>query len=379
MLKRVILFLSLLLVAGAAAWIVFRPHEAKNPGAMRGDRGPIPVAASIARKGDLNVTLNALGTVTPPAFVTVRTQIDGQLTEIGFQEGQTVRQGDFLAQIDPRPYEIALAQAEGKLLKDQALLKDAELNLARFQKLVKHDSISRQQVDTQSSLVQQYKGQVHSDQADIDAAKLNLAYCRITAPISGRVGLRQVDVGNYVQTSNTNGIVTLAQTQPIDVIFTLPEDNVPSVVKRMKAETPIEVAAYDRGQTTKLATGKVVSMDNQIDTSTGTFKLRAQFENEDGLLFPNQFVNVRILLDTLRDITLVPHAAIQRGIPGTFVYLISSDNAVSVRSVKLGPTDGENVSVVDGISIGDKVVIDGADKLREGSKVLLPAENKEGK
>lgn len=330
--------------------------------------------AVTARKGDINVTLNALGTVTPMAAVTVRTQINGQLMQVGFQEGQVVHEGDFLAEIDPRPYTIALAQAEGQLIRDQALLKDAEVNLARYKKLVAQDSLAKQQLDTQESLVQQYKGAVQSDQAQIDAAKLNLTYCRITAPVSGRVGLRQVDPGNYVKTSDTDGLVTITQLQPITVLFSLPEDNLPAIMQRLKEGATLEVLAYDRTQSTKLATGKLVSVDNQIDTSTGTIKLRAQFDNEDSGLFPNQFVNVRLLVNTLRDVTVIPTAAIQRGTPGTFVYRINEGNAVVIQKVKLGPAEGDNIIITEGLAPSDRVVIDGADKLREGAKVSLPEE-----
>jgi len=355
-------------------WYFMHAANTKNSENGPAPNAPVPVATSLAEKGEIAVNLNALGTVTALANVTVRTQISGQLIQTGFQEGSPVKEGDFLAQIDPRPYEIALAQAEGQLMHDQALLKDAELNLGRYKKLMKQDSISRQQFDSQEALVQQYTGTVQTDQAAIDSAKLNLTYCHITAPLSGRTGLRVVDVGNYVQPSDTNGIVTLAQTQPITVVFTLPEDTVPALIKRMKQEEPIEVSVFDRDQTNMLARGTLVAAHNQIDTSTGTLKLRAQFDNADENLFPNQFVNVKLLLDTLRDVTVVPLAAIQRGLPGTFVYLVNPDNGVILRPVKLGPDDGTKVAITEGLVPGDKVVIDGADKLREGSRVALPGE-----
>jgi len=366
-----------LLFIGFSAGGYYYFNSSTAPTAKNGRPGinyTTPVMAVTARKGDINVTLNALGTVTPMAAVTVRTQINGQLMQVGFQEGQVVHEGDFLAEIDPRPYTIALAQAEGQLIRDQALLKDAEVNLARYKKLVAQDSLAKQQLDTQESLVQQYKGAVQSDQAQIDAAKLNLTYCRITAPVSGRVGLRQVDPGNYVKTSDTDGLVTITQLQPITVLFSLPEDNLPAIMQRLKEGATLEVLAYDRTQSTKLATGKLVSVDNQIDTSTGTIKLRAQFDNEDSGLFPNQFVNVRLLVNTLRDVTVIPTAAIQRGTPGTFVYRINEGNAVVIQKVKLGPAEGDNIIITEGLAPSDRVVIDGADKLREGAKVSLPEE-----
>jgi multidrug efflux system membrane fusion protein len=365
----------LLLAAVIGGLIWFLPHSA--PTAPRGGRftsgGPMPVVSAAVAAGDMPITLDALGTVTPLATVTVRTQINGQLTQIAFQEGQHVKKGDFLAQIDPRPYQIALEQAEAQLAKDAALLKNAQLDLARYQKLLKQDSISQQQRDTQEYLVRQYEGTVKADQAQVDSAKLNLTYCRIVAPISGRVGLRQVDVGNYVQTSDSGGIVVITQLQPISVIFTLPEDDLRAVMPRLQAGASLPVTVYDRSRTTVLATGTLATVDNQIDTTTGTVKLRATFDNADEALFPNQFVNARLLVDTLKGAMIVPTAAIQRGAPGTFVYVIGADGTVTIRTVKLGPTDGERVAIENGLEQGEKVVVDGADKLRDGAKVRLPA------
>ncbi|MDD4617312.1 MAG: efflux RND transporter periplasmic adaptor subunit [Alphaproteobacteria bacterium] len=369
---RTILIIAGVLVAAAAGWRVTHPVNNKPAEEQAGRNGAVPVGIAVAQKGDIDVILSALGTVTPLSEVTIRTQISGQLTGIGFQEGQIVHENDFLAQIDPRPYENALAQAQGQLAKDQALLKDSEVVFGRYQKLFKQDSIARQQLDTQESLVQQHRGEVQSDQAQVEAAKLNLQYCHITAPFAGRVGLRQVDAGNYVQTSAA--IVTLAQTQPITVLFTLPEDNVPELVKRMQNGAPIEVTAFDRNQAAKLASGKVSSMDNKIDSATGTVKLRAQFDNEEAILFPNQFVNVKVLLNTLHDVTTIPLTGVQRGVPGTFVYLVMPENTVTVRPVKLGADDGTKVAVTEGLAPDDKIVVDGADKLREGAKVSLPSE-----
>jgi multidrug efflux system membrane fusion protein len=371
----------LLVVVAAVAAIVWvaRPREAPPPRAGRfALSGPMVVVPEAARKGDIPIILNALGTVTPLATVTVKTQISGQLTEVGFKEGQTVQQGDFLAQIDPRPYQLALGQAEGQLLKDQALLRNAQVDLARYRTLVAQDSLARQQLDTQASLVAQYQGVVRTDQALVDNAKLNLQYCRITAPVTGRVGLRLVDQGNYVQVGEATGLVVITQMQPITVVFPLPEDNLPAIVKRMRAGAELAVTAYDRTQTTKLATGTLTTIDNQIDATTGTFKLKAQFANDDEGLFPNQFVNVQLLVDTLHDVTTIPTSAVQRGAPGTFVYLVKADDTVTVRPVKLGPSAGERIAVESGLAPGDKVVVDGADKLKEGAKIALPGASQPG-
>ena len=363
--------LVVLAVVAAIAWVA-RPRDAAPPRAGRfALSGPMVVVPEAARKGDIPIVLNALGTVTPLATVTVKTQISGQLTEIGFKEGQTVQQGDFLAQIDPRPYQLALNQAEGQLLKDQALLKNAQVDLARYRTLVAQDSLARQQLDTQASLVAQYQGVVRTDQAQVDNAKLNLQYCRITAPVTGRVGLRLVDQGNYVQVGEATGLVVITQMQPITVVFPLPEDNLPAIVKRMRTGAQLAVTAYDRTQTAKLATGVLSTIDNQIDSTTGTFKLKAQFANDDEGLFPNQFVNIQLLVDTLHDVTTIPTSAVQRGAPGTFVYLVKADDTVTVRPVKLGPSAGERVAVESGLAPGDKVVVDGADKLKEGAKIAV--------
>jgi membrane fusion protein, multidrug efflux system len=363
-----------LAIIGAVVWYYPRPENQPKTAGRSQFSGPVPVGVSPVQKGDMPVILNQLGTVTPLATVTVKTQINGYLTEVAFQEGQMVKKGDFLAQIDPRPYQVALEQAEGQLAKDQALLKNAQLDLARYNTLVSQNSIATQTRDTQIYLVAQDQAAVKIDQAQIDTQKLNLTYCHIISPVTGRVGLRQVDAGNYVQTSDANGIVLVTQLQPISVIFTLPEDNLPEVFKRWHAGAALPVTAYDRTGTVELDKGTLNTIDNQIDTTTGTVKLRAMFDNARWILFPNQFVNVQIVVDTVHDIDIVPTAAIQRGAPGTFVYLVKPDHTVAVQKVKLGPGDGQHVAVVDGLQPGESVVVDGADRLRDGAKVTIASE-----
>jgi len=333
------------------------------------------VGASTVALGDVRVIVNALGTVTPLATVTVQTQINGQLTEVGFTEGQLVKKGDFLAQIDQRPYEYLKEQFEGQLAHDQGLLAQAQMDLTRYQTLAQQNSIARQQAEDQVFIVQQYAGSVKQDQGLVDAQALNIAYCRIVSPITGRVGLRLVDPGNYVQTTNSSGIAVITQLQPITVIFSIPEDELPGIMPQFNAGTPLTVTAYDRGNLRELATGKVAAIDNQIDTTTGTVKVRAQFDNTDNALFPNQFVNARLLVQTLQNVVTVPTPAIQRGAPGAYVYVINADNTVSVRQITTGAVDGNITQVRSGLSAGDRVVIDGTDRLRDGLKVIVAAEN----
>jgi multidrug efflux system membrane fusion protein len=372
------LLLAVLVGAGIAAlvWRADRgePAQSGRPGLS----GPMPVATAPVETASLPVVLNALGTVTPLATVTVRPQISGQLIEVAFQEGQYVKKGDFLAQIDPRPYEAALAQAQGQLAKDQATLRNSEVDLARYRTLLAQNSIARQTVDTQAALVQQNRGTLAADQAAVDTQKLNLAYTRIVSPISGRVGLRRVDPGNYVQTSDPNGIVVITQIQPISVIFTLPADELPAVMRRMRSGARLAVTAFDRTGSTRLASGTLTTVDNQIDTTTGMIKLRALFDNNDEALFANQFVTVQLLLDTLRDKPVIPVAAVQRGAPGTFVYLVKPDDTVAVQPITLGPSSGERVAVLDGLQAGQSVVVDGADRLRDGAKVRIAAAGRRG-
>jgi multidrug efflux system membrane fusion protein len=364
--------LSVLVVSGLK--LLPKPNVAEPGGRGRfAGGGPMAVATAPVQKGELAVRLNALGTVTPMAMVTVKTQISGRLVKVAFQEGQMVKEGDLLAEVDSRPYQAALDQAEGQLARDQALLRNAETDLARYRTLVQQDSIARQQRDNQEYLVRQYQGTVKADQALVDNARLNLAYCRIIAPISGRVGLRQVDQGNYVQLGDASAITTITQTKPITVLFAVPEDNVPAIARRLRQGATLPVVAFDRSRSQVLARGSVQSMDNQIDPATGTVKIKAQFPNDDEALFPNQFVNVELLVDTMRDVVLLPMAAVQRGAPGTFVYQVNTaDSTVSVKPVKLGRADGDRVVAESGIDAGAVVVVDGADRLRDGGRVLLP-------
>jgi len=338
--------------------------------------GPPPTPAQTVRTadavaGEMPIAIDALGIVTPLATVAVKTQISGRLMTVGFQEGQLVKAGDFLAQIDSRPYEAALALAQAQLAKDTSLYEQAQADLARYQTLSKQDSISRQQVEDQQFLVAQNKAAMGSDQAQIDTAKLNIAYCHIVAPVSGRVGLRQVDPGNYLQSSDTTGIVVITQLDPISVVFSTPEDNLPQISARTGAGATLPVTALDRANVKQLATGTLATYDNQIDVTTGTFKLRASFANPDGALFPNQFVNVRLLVDTLKGAILAPNAAIQLGANGSFVYVVNKDSTVSARQVTTGPADTKNTTIVSGLAAGETVVIDGVDRLRDGAKVSV--------
>lgn len=377
--KLIIVTVIVLIVLTLAGLVVWRVMSAKHmPGGGRGGRfggagAAMPVGVATVAKADVPVIYQALGTVTPLRTVIVHSQINGQLTQVAFQEGQMVKAGDFLAQVDPRPYQAALEQAEGALARDQALLKEAQIDLARYQGLAAQNSIATQQVDTQQSLVHQYEGTVKADQAQVDMQNLNLTYAHITAPVSGRVGLRQVDVGNYVTTADANGVVVITELEPISVVFSLPEDDMPSILARMRGNALLPTAAYDRSQTTLLAQGKLSAVDNQVDVATGTVKLRALFDNKDHTLFPNQFVNVGLTADVQHDAQVMPVPAIQRGAQGTFVYVVKPDDTVAVQTVTLGTQDGQRVVVLKGLNAGQQVVTDGADRLRDGAQVTLPS------
>ncbi len=339
----------------------------------RGGSGPgsfvIPVVVATAQKGDLPVVFNGLGSVTAFNTVAVRSRVDGQLVSVAFQEGQFVHEGDLVAQIDPRPFQVQLEQAQGQLAKDTAQRKDAEVNLERFKLLFKEGVIPQQQLDTQAALVGQVDGSITADQSAIDSAKLQLTYSRITAPISGRVGLRLVDAGNIVHATDPNGLVVITQLQPIAVIFSLPQDQLPVVNSKLHAGLHLPVEAFDRDNTDKVASGKLLTIDNQIDPTTGTYKLKAVFDNTDNVLFPNQFVNVHLLVDTARNLTVVPTVAIQRGPQGTYVYAVEAGNKVKIRPVTVGQDAGNSVGVSAGLNPGDVVVVDGQDKLQDGSAV----------
>jgi multidrug efflux system membrane fusion protein len=375
---RAVVVIAVLVAIALLAWLLTPKAGQSSAGGRFAGGGPMPVVAAQARTGDMPITLIGLGTVTPLATVTVQSQIAGQIMKIAFKEGQTVKAGDPLMLIDPRPYDVALEQAEGALARDKALLANARVDLDRYQTLFAQDSIAEQQLATQKALVAQDEGNVKTDQGQIDAAKLNLTYCHIISPIPGRVGLQQVTLGNYVTPAEPNGLVVVTQLQPITVVFTLPEDDIPPLLKRVKADAALPVTAYDRTNTQVLATGTLQSIDSQIDTTTGTIRLKAVFPNTDQVLFPQQFVNIVLLLDTLRGATLIPQAGVQRGAPGTYVYVINADNTVSVRKVTLGPGDPTNITITQGLKAGETVVVDGADKLKDGAKVLLRSANGAG-
>jgi membrane fusion protein, multidrug efflux system len=374
--------LALVVVLAAGGWWYTRSHGGQqstaagapgtsaNSGGPNGDNdnGIVPVVVATAHRGDLPVYFKGLGNVTAFNTVTVRSRVDGQIVKINFTEGQFVHEGDSLIEIDPRPYQVQLEQAEGQLAKDQAQLKDVEIDLNRYKLLLKDGVIPQQQVDTQQAQVGQYDGAIKADQAQIDNAKLQLTYAHISAPISGRVGLRLVDIGNIVHATDTNGLLVITQLQPISVIFTLPQDQLPQVVSRMHS-SQLQVDAYDRDDTQKIASGKLLTIDNQIDTTTGTYKLKAVFDNAKNELFPNQFVNVHLLIDTKKGVLLVPSTAVLRGSKGTYVFAVDNANKVKAKSISVADTTGNVSGIASGLAEGDVVVIDGQDKLQDGSQV----------
>jgi len=329
----------------------------------------VPVVATAARQGSLGIYLTGLGSVTASNMVTVRTRVSGHLVKVAFQEGQFVRKGDLLAEIDPRPFQVQLAQADGQMARNQALLKNAQRDLERFKILLERDLISKQEFDAQLATIDQHEGTIKSDQAQIDNAKLQLTYSRITAPISGRIGLRIVDEGNMVQGNDPNGLAVITQLQPIAVLFNIPQDDLPQVLKRMQSGQKLVVEAYNRDLKQKLATGTLLTIDNQIDQNTGTVRCKAVFPNEDSSLFPNQFVNARLLVDTKQSAVIVPTAAIQRSPQSAFVYVVKDGGTVESRNIVVGPSEGDDVSITKGLSPGEVVVVEGVDRLQQGTKV----------
>lgn len=359
---------ALILIVGLIIiFLIYQSYSAKKKTRV----AALPVVTTMAKTSDVPVYLTALGTVTSLDSITIKTQVNGTMQSVNYTEGQLVKAGDLLAQIDPRPFAAQVLQFQGQLERDQAQLINARVDLKRFQTLYKLNSVSQQTLDTQSALVKQLDGTVKLDQGQLNGAQVNLAYCRITSPIDGRVGLRLVDPGNFVQTSDTTGIVVVNTVNPITVVFTIPEDNVSDVLQQIYNGKTLAVQAYDRTQTQLLDTGKLLTIDNQIDPTTGTVKLKAQFENQHYLLFPNEFVNVKLQVNTLHNAVLVPTAAVQQGSQGPYVFLLNTDNTVSIKPVVTGVVTGNDTTLSSGISSGQTVVIEGADKLSDGAKVTV--------
>jgi multidrug efflux system membrane fusion protein len=380
--RRLWVWLCVLLALGLGTYIVWsriaaaKAASAAKAAAAKGPP-PIPVVVATARKGDIGVYYSGLGAVTPLATVTVRSRVDGQLMSVRYREGDTVHKGDLLAEIDDGPYRAALTQAEGQLMRDQAALENARIDLIRYQQLVPQKAIPEQQLATQQATVHQDEGVVKLDEGQIESARVNLAYCKIAAPVAGRIGLRLVDSGNIVQTADTNGLVVITQMDPISAIFTISEDQLQVVLKKMTAGQKLEVDAYSRDAKTKLAQGSLTTLDNQIDPTTGTLKLRATFKNAKGTLYPNQFVNARLLVQEKRGVTLVSTAAVQRNSQATYVYVVKADSTVTVRPITIGTTEGDDSEVTAGLTPGEVVVMTGVDKLQEGTKVTaqIPSAN----
>ncbi len=368
--SRVLWFAVGLALLGLLIWAIYPPKNAARRGL--GPQAAQPVGVARAIDGDVNVTLNALGTVTPLATATVRPQVGGMLIKLNFTEGQMVKAGDTLAQIDPRPYQAALDQARGQLARDTATLANAKVDLARYQALLAQNAIAQQQVATQAATVKSDEGIVVADQANVENARINLGYTSIVSPVTGRAGIHLVDIGNIVQAGQSNGIVVVTQLQPMSVLFTIPEDSIGQVMARNTSGAVLPADAYDRSQANKIASGTLSAVDTVVDPTTGSVKLRALFDNQDGKLFPNQFVNVRLLVDTMHNQTVIPVAAIQRGADGAYVFVVTPEKTVSQRNVKTGVQDGNNIQILSGIKPGDTVVVDGADRLRDGADVEIP-------
>jgi multidrug efflux system membrane fusion protein len=368
--RRVVVWLSILIVVLLGSQWFQRSPKAREP--LRAAAVPaIPVAGQAAQKGDLPIYLTGLGSVTAFNTVTIRTRVDGELIRVAFEEGQIVQSGDLLAEIDPRPFQVQLTQAEGQMERDQAVLENARIDLARYQVLYAQDSIPKQQLDTQVSTVRQFEAAVKADQGAIDSAKLQLIYARITSPITGRIGLRLVDPGNIVHATDQNGLAVITQLQPISVIFSISQDYVPQVMKKLRAGQHMRVEAYDRDLKNRIASGSLATIDNQVDVNTGTVRFKGDFANKDNALFPNQFVNARLLIDVRRGVILVPTAAVQRGPESVFVYVITPDSTVDVRNIVLGPIEGDSAAIDHGLSEGEIVVTQGVDKLQPGARVTL--------
>lgn len=368
---RFLLLILILGVAGALLWRYVIAPPAPPSTAFSTWNLPAPVRLAPTRQEALSEWIRAIGTVTPLNTVTVRSRVDGELIEVAFREGQHVEQGELLARIDPEPYRIALSEAEGQLQQNTAQLRNAELKLQRYQTLFKQDSIARQELDSQQALAQQYKGTIRIDQARVDNARLQLSYTTITAPISGRIGLRQVDAGNMIRAGDSTGLAVITQVKPISVLFSIPENRLPALLEAMRGGTTLAVEAWDRNDQTLLARGTLGTLDNRIDTATGTLKLRADFPNTDETLFPNQFVNVRLRLATLPDALTIPADAVQYGARGPYVYLVDAEHKAFIRQVKLGIADEGRIAVLDGLAAGDQVVLEGLDRLREGREVRV--------